>query len=90
MSEQETNEHRACSRQNIAKKRSNETIEKNIERKAKNKWVMANARNAVKPVDSIVKEILAKVKVGPEYVCTSCHRMMYKHSVVTFKPTKYT
>ena len=30
------------------------------------------------------------MKVGPEYVCTSCHRMMYKHSVVFFKPAKYT
>ena len=88
--EQETNERRAYNRQNMAKTRSNETIEKNIEHKAKNKWVMANARNAVKPVDSIVKEFQAKVKVGPEYVCTSCHRMMYKHSVVTFKPTKHT
>ena len=51
---------------------------------------MANSRNAVKPIDKIIEEFLGKVRVGPEYVCTSCHRMMYKHSVVTFRPPKYT
>ena len=24
----------------------------------------------------VIEEFLAKVKMGPEYVCTSCHRMM--------------
>ena len=32
---------------------------------------------------------MAKVKIGPDYVCTSCPRMLYKHTVVTFKRTKY-
>ena len=51
---------------------------------------MANSRNAVMPFDKIIEDFLAKVRVGPEYVCTSYHRMMYKHSVVTFRSTKYT
>ena len=37
-----------------------------------------------------MEQFQAKVKVGPEYVCTSCHRMVYKHSVVDFNPAKYT
>ncbi len=29
------------------------------------------------------------VKEGPDYVCTCCHRLMYRKTVVEFKPTKY-
>ena len=87
---EDTNVRRACNRQSIAKKRANETKEYAIECKAKNRCLMVNTRNLFKPIDIIIEEFLAKVKVGPEYVCTSCHRMMYKHSVVTFRCTKYT
>ena len=65
-------------------------MEKTEGRRAKNRCLMADSRNAVKPIDEVIEEFLAKVRVGPEYVCTSCHRMMYKHSVVTFRPPKYT
>ena len=44
----------------------------------------------VQPFDTVIEEFQGKVKIGPEYICTSCHRMMYRHSVVLFKPTKYT
>ena len=42
------------------------------------------------PVDKVIQEFLAKVKIGPDYVCTCCHRMLYRHAVIGFKPTKYT
>ena len=28
-------------------------------------------------------------KMGPDYVCTCCHRLMYRQSVVGFSSTKY-
>ena len=40
---------------------------------------MARKRATVN-IAVVIEEFLAKVKMGPEYVCTSCHRMM---------PTKY-
>ena len=33
---------------------------------------------------------LSKIRVGPEYVCTVCHRMMYSSNVVPFNRHKYT
>ena len=50
---------------------------------------MANARAETKTVDAVVNDFVERVKRGPEYVCTCCHRMMYKDSAVLFKPTKY-
>ena len=90
MTEQEHVEHKANERQYQARKRARESEHETVRRKTKNKCSMANARSKVRPVVTVIEEFQAKVKVGPEYVCTSCHRMMYKHSVVIFKPTKYT
>ena len=45
---------------------------------------MANTRAAVKLIDSVIEEFLAKVKVGPDYVCTSCYRMLYSYGVQAF------
>ena len=30
------------------------------------------------PIDKAISAFQSKVKVGPEYVCTCCHHMMYK------------
>ena len=40
-------------------------------------------------IDNAVTTFLAKVNKGPDYVCTSCHRMMYKENIVCNK-SKYT
>ena len=47
-----------------------------IERKASNMKQMARKR-ARPNVDAVIEEFVAKVKMGPDYVCTCCHRMMY-------------
>ena len=44
----------------------------------------------LKTIETVIQEFLAKVKVGPDYVCTSCHRMLYKHAVIGFNTTRYT
>ena len=90
MTEQEHVEHKAKERQYQARKRARQSEHETVSRKTKNRCSMANARSKVQPVVTVIEEFQAKVKVGLEYVCTSCHRMMYKHSVVIFKPTKYT
>ena len=58
-------------------------------RKNKNKCLMAKSRGNIKTIECIIYDYLVKVKNGPDFVCTCCHRMLYKHSVVAFKPTKY-
>ena len=80
MTEQEHVEHKANERQYQARNRARESEHETVSRKTV-QWLR---------LDPVIEEFQAKVKVGPEYVCTSCHRMMYKRSVVIFKPTKYT
>ncbi len=50
---------------------------------------MATMRARIKPIHAVIDNFTAKVRIGPEYVCTNCHRMLYRHSVVPFKPSKY-
>ena len=88
--DKQADERKASNRQYMAMVRSNETVKAADKRKAKNRCFMSDSRSSVKPIDTIINEFLSKVCVGPEYICTSCHRMLYKHSVVTFRCTKYT
>ena len=52
---------------------------------------MAKQRSMNVSIDNAVTiaTFLAKVNIGLDYVCTSCHRMMYKENVVCNK-SKYT
>ena len=83
-----TLERRTSDRQCKANKMANETEQEAIERKASNMKQTARKR-ARTIVDAVIEEFVAKVKMGPDYVCTCCHRTMYKHTVVLFKPDKY-
>ncbi len=51
---------------------------------------MSTIRQCTTKIDVVIDKFLAKVRTGPDYVCTSCHRMLYRHTVVRFKPCKYT
>lgn len=51
---------------------------------------MAKKRALDINVQSATASFLSKIKVGPEFICTSCHRMMYKQNVVPYNRTKYT
>ena len=33
-------------------------------------------------LDTAIAHFLAKTKEGPDYVCVSCHRLMYRQTVV--------
>ncbi len=74
----------------MSRKRARESDQDIVERRAKNKCLMATMRTRTKPIDVVIDEFMAKIRIGPDYVCASCHRMLYRHSVVPFKPSKYT
>lgn len=40
-------------------------------------------------VDDASESFAAAVREGPDYVCTCCHRLMYRKTVAEFNPTKY-
>ena len=40
-------------------------------------------------VDVCISQFCQKIKQGPYYVCTVCHRMLYRKSVLIFKKQKY-
>ena len=50
---------------------------------------MAEKRALLVPMEKCVADFQVKVKQGPEFVCTCCHRMMYKQTVVPYNRTKY-
>ena len=50
---------------------------------------MRALRNRILTIDDNLSTFLSKIRVGPEYVCTVCHRMMYYSYVVPFKREKY-
>lgn len=35
------------------------------------------------------RSFISAISEGPDYVCTCCHRLMYRKTVVEFNPTKY-
>ena len=59
--------------------RASETLHVKLHKRRKNKEAMANARTRTV---LIVTAIHSEVKLGLEFVCTCCHRMMYRKSVV--------
>ncbi|XP_064402301.1 uncharacterized protein LOC135348074 [Halichondria panicea] len=79
-----------ANKQSTSRKRSNETQQEIVERKTKNRRTMSTIRHCTKTIDVVIDKFLTKVRTGPDFVCTSCHRMLYRHTVVRFKPCKYT
>ena len=41
---------------------------------------MVNARTRTVLIESAIAALHSEVKLGPEFVCTCCHRMMYRKS----------
>ena len=77
--------NRACT----AKKRALESPKDTLLRKQSNRTAMAKKRNADMSLAMAIENFQSLTKLGPEFVCTCCHRMMYKQSVVSCNPTKY-
>ena len=41
-------------------------------------------------IDNAIATFQSKAKMGPDFLCTICHRMMYKQNVVLCNKLKYT
>ena len=73
-----------------ASMRELEACEETLHRKHNNKVTMANKRKSYVSVDHSILSFHCDIKNGPDFVCTCCHRMMYRQSVITCNLHKYT
>ena len=76
-------------REHMANAKAIETPEASQNRKTQNAVSMRAHRNRTLTIDETISAFLSKIRVGPEYVCTVCHHMMYYSNVVPFKRDKY-
>ena len=70
----------------------NETEEEASERRMSEKLQKADAREKQKCIIPTIDEITAKFKIQikqPVFICTSCHRLLYKKGVQGFKKKNY-
>ena len=51
---------------------------------------MASKRASSVSLETAIADFLSKVQYSPDYVCMSCHCMMYRKSVIDFQRAKYT
>ena len=83
-------ERQAQNQQHMASVRASETPEQTLHRRQSNKQSMSSMRKRNVSVECAVSAFHSKVKLGPDYVCTCCHRMMYRKSVIPCNKTNYT
>ena len=78
----------------MASLRSSETHEQTLQRQADNRKRMAGLRASVQrrsvSVNSPISTFHSVVKLGPDFVSTCCHRMMYRKIVVLCNKAHYT
>ena len=77
---------RACK----AAKREFESPAETLARQERNRACKAAKRLSNISTEKAISNFHSLTKFGPEFVCTCCHRMMYKQSVVHYKRSKYT
>ena len=58
--------------------------------KKQDKMYKISKRTATVTIDSAISNFLGKIRQGPDYVCTCCHRMIYKQNVISYNIHKYT
>ena len=73
----------------MAKLRALENPDETQCRQEQNRAHMTMKRGTTVSVDNAISTFLLKAKMGPDYVCTCCHRMMYKQNVVSCSKSKY-
>ena len=69
--------------------RANEAPLVSKERKYKDASCKRSARNATATINDAISNFLTKIRLGPDFVCTVCHRMMYSTNVACFDRSKY-
>ena len=84
---EETTERREQNRTRLASMRAYESHSEMLQRKTDN---MAKLRQRTVTVENAILVFEHEIKLGPDFVCTCCHRMMYRKSVVPCNRGKYT
>ena len=74
----------------MAQKRARETSSEAVCRRQKNQAHMVTKRFKNISVDDAISNFWLAAKMGPDFVCCSCHRLMYKANVVSCNKFKYT
>ena len=77
----------AQNKEHMASVRASETPDQTLH---SNKQSMSSTRKRNVSIECAVSAFHSKVKFGPDYVCTCCHRMMYRKSVIPCNKAKYT
>lgn len=76
---------RACK----AKRRACESMSEKQTRKQNDKMVKASRRASAIPIERDVCSFRSKTKLGPEFVCMCCRRMLYRQTVVAYNKSNY-
>ena len=72
-----------------SRKRALESPEQMLLRKQTNKEHMSCKRSKGVSVEEAITAFHSETKAGPDFVCTCCHRMMYRKTVVLCNKEKY-
>ena len=87
---EQTMKRQAQNKQHMSCVRASETPEQALRRRQGNKQTMSTKRKRNVSVESAVSAFHSEIKLGPDYVCTCCHRMMYRKSVIPCNKANYT
>ena len=71
-------------------KRALETPEETMQRNQRDKERVSCKRSKGVSVEEAITSFHSETRAGPDFVCTCCHRMMYKKTVILCNKAKYT
>ena len=71
-----------CKTSNMDTQEARDIRQKNTQ---EHKRQRTEERSRVQTVQNVSNLFSSAVKEGPDYVCTCCHRLMYRKTVVEFK-----
>ena len=72
-----------------AAKKASESPAETLARQERDRACKAAKRSLHLSIEEAISNFQSQIKFGPDFVCTCCHRMMYKQSVVRCNPNKY-
>ena len=72
-----------------SRKRASESFATKQKRRKNKKTAIANKRAVSIPTEKVISTFHSKSKLGPQFVCMCCHRLMYKQNVVVYNKSKY-
>ena len=88
-SSEQTLRRQQQNKEHMANVRAAESSEQTLCRQQQNKEHIASVRAANVSVEQAIVSFHSDIKNGPDFVCTCCHRLMYRKSVVPCNPAKY-